>query len=219
METWGSLTVLRKWVVLPRSDDPPVQGWIWLDPFHICQKGRKRNRSRRGRESAKTRSAWASERTALDLRVSVWRQTYRQGKRNKWRKWVREKQGRDGERLEVSDHLTEIQVERGFYSNFPLGLRRCCCRTACTPRGSCNRAQLWHFTLYTWFFGATGKLQLSFMTCEGNGDQGIKRSECKEEKVLNLDRWGWKGKRQGPNGWSPWGVCRVVHRLVLGLGT
>lgn len=121
METWGSLTVLRKWVVLPRSDDPPVQGWIWLDPFHICQKGRKRNRSRRGRESAKTRSAWASERTALDLRVSVWRQTYRQGKRNKWRKWVREKQGRDGERLEVSDHLTEIQVERGFYSNSPWG--------------------------------------------------------------------------------------------------
>ena len=102
-------------------------------------------------------------------------------------------------------------MERGFYSNFPLGLRRCCCRTTCTPRGSCRRARLWHFTLYTWFFGAIGKLQLSFITCEGNRDQDIKRSECKEEKVLNLDRWEWKGKRQGPNGWSPWGVCRVVH--------
>lgn len=72
------ITVLRKWVVPPRSDEPPVQGRRWLEPFHIHQKGRKRNRSRRGRESAKTRSAWVSERPALDLRVSVWRQTDRE---------------------------------------------------------------------------------------------------------------------------------------------
>lgn len=67
------MTVLRKWVVPPRSDEPPVQGRRRLE--HIRQKGRKRNRSRRGRESEKTRSAWVSERPALDLRVSVWRQT------------------------------------------------------------------------------------------------------------------------------------------------
>lgn len=167
-----------------RSDEPPVQGRRRLE--HIRQKGRKRNRSRRGRASEKTGSAWVSERLALDLLVSVWGQTDRQGKRNKWRKWVGEKQGRGGKRSEVPDHLTEIQVERGFYSNFPRGLRRCCCRTSCTPRG--GRTQLRHFTLYTWFSGATGKLQSPLITCEGNGDQDIKRSECKEGKVLNLDR-------------------------------
>ena len=50
--------------------------------------------------------------------------------------------GSDGERTIVLDHLREIQVQRGFYSTFHLGLRRSCFRVTFRLRGSYSRTQL-----------------------------------------------------------------------------
>lgn len=76
-----------------------------------------------------------SETLALDLRVSVWRQTDRQGKRNQWRKWVWEKQGRGGERLEVPDHLTEIPSGEGFLFQFLPGAEEMLLQTNLHTKG------------------------------------------------------------------------------------
>lgn len=97
--------------------------------------GKEEKQKQKGRESAKTRSAWVSETLALDLRVSVWRQTDRQGKRNQWRKWVWEKQGRGGERLEVPDHLTEIPSGEGFLFQFLPGAEEMLLQTNLHTKG------------------------------------------------------------------------------------